>query len=130
MAVYILDEQEKEDIVQRINVGGISRAALAREYEVSTRTIGRIVKELSKKEATPESSVEYTYVASDSMIAISRMEDGETTTESITSDDSRYSDIFTMLMEYNQTKDDSILNDAFVRMSVSEASILIRPNDC
>lgn len=121
----ILTQEEKANIFLLFSKGA-TKAAIAREYDVSPRTIGRIITAFENRtepeivDDTPK--YKYEYIITNQLIVLTRASSEKSDVVTVTKDDPRYDDIKSLVNDAIEKKDNSILSNAFLEASI-EAKI-------
>lgn len=99
-SVKILNDEQKQAIINEFLSRGVTKAQLARDYGVSERTIGRIINGESRARSVNDEDEEYNYnfVCSPTTITISRSTSKTGESATITSEDGRFTKIFNDLI--------------------------------
>lgn len=130
MAVTILLDDDKADIRSKFATGEYTKASLGREYDVSPRTIGRVISEVIIT-AAPDEKHEYQIVGSSSSLTVVR-DDGKT--YCIDSSNRRFDECMNFIKgkglsnEVLEELTDLIDLKTYVG-SVTEGAITINPDD-
>lgn len=122
MSVSALSKND-QDVVFQMYSEGESKAAIARNFEVSPRTIGRIISKYELSNGDDESKkidpYHYEYIITGQLIVLTRSTNQQSEVVTITKDDERYETMKAIVERSIAESDNSIVGEAFLESSVS-----------